>query len=257
VPSTRVEYALIEASLLPVDIVNAVIGRIGRLPPNPDREDVLDIVNCVSQSHGGRAALRLLLDAWWEERESVPPASLCLALRASTNAAAFVRQSQTCELAWSGPELPNSLFRRTDRASADVIDRAQSTLWLATYSISKTDLMIDRLSEARRRGVQVHLLVEYPERLGDGRDFTVPYRKIGISPMTWRADLRPKDVRAAFHPKCIVADSQFAFVTSANLSLAAHDRNIETGVLISGGELPRQLAERFASLLTHGMLEEV
>lgn len=256
-PSTRVEYALIEASVLPVDIVNAVTGRIGRLPPNPTREEVLDIVNCVSQAHSGRAALRLLLDAWWEERESVPPASLCLALRASTSAAASVRESQKCELAWSGPDLPNSLFRRTDRASADVIDRAQSTLWLATFSISKTDLMIERLSEARGRGVEVHLLVEHPERLGNGRDLTVPYRKIGINPMTWREDRRPPNVSASFHPKCIVADSQFAFVTSANLSLAAHERNIETGVLISGGDLPRQLAERFASLLTHGLLEEI
>ncbi len=256
-PSTRVESALLEAASLPVDIVNAVTTRIAALPEEPTRDQVLEIVQCVSQGHSGRAALTLLLESWWQERASVAPASLCLALRAATSAAAATRDSQRCELAWSGPDLPNSLFRRTDRASADVIDRAQRELWVATFSISKSDLMIERLTAATKRGVTVFLLVEHPERLGSEWDTTGAYRSIGITPRTWRRDRRPAVQSASFHPKCIVADSQFALVTSANLSVAAHERNIEAGVLISGGDLPRQLAERFASMLTHGMLEDI
>lgn len=255
--SPKIDFALIEASVLPVDIVNAVVRRIVELPNNPSRQQLLDICNCVSQAHAGRAALAVLMEAWWEERDAVTPAALCLALRAATSAASATRDAQRCELAWSGPDLPNSHFRRTDRASADVIDRANSTLWIATYSISKTDLMLGRIADAKQRGVDVHLLVEHPSRVGTDLDPTAPYRQLGITPRTWRFNARPASGHALFHPKCIVADSQFAFVTSANLSFAAHERNIETGVLVSGGDLPRQLAERFASMLTHGLLEEI
>jgi cardiolipin synthase len=255
--SPKIDCALIEASALPVDIVNAVVRRILDLPAIPSRQQVLDICDCVSQAHAGRAALVLLMESWWQERDAVTPAALCLALRAATSAAAATRDSQRCELAWSGPDLPNSHFRRTDRASADVIDRANSTLWIATYSISKSDLILGRIADAKQRGVDVHLLVEHPTRVGLDVDLTAPYRALGITPRTWRFGARPTSGHALFHPKCIVADSQFAFVTSANLSLAAHERNIETGVLISGGDLPRQLAERFAAMLTHGLLEEI
>jgi phosphatidylserine/phosphatidylglycerophosphate/cardiolipin synthase-like enzyme len=256
-PTTRVEYALIEASMLPVDIVNAVVRRIEALPATATREQTLEISNCISQGHSGRAALTLLLEAWHTERASVSASALCFALRAAASAAAAAMQSQRCELAWSGPEPANSPFRRTDRASADVIDSAFRELWVATYSISRTDLMVTRLQEASRRGVEVHLLVEHPDRMMGERDGTSAYRDLGITPMTWRRDMRPPNSHASFHPKCIIADAQVALVTSANLSAAAHDRNIEAGVLITGGNIPRQLAERFASMLTHGMLEAI
>jgi phosphatidylserine/phosphatidylglycerophosphate/cardiolipin synthase-like enzyme len=138
-----------------------------------------------------------------------------------------------------------------------VIDSAQRQLWIATFSISPTDLMVTRLQEATRRGVIVHLLVEHPDRISGDAGGVVAYQQIGLNPMTWRRDRRPANAYASFHPKCIVADSQCALITSANLSTAAHERNIETGVLISGGDIPRQLAERFASMLTHGMLEPI
>lgn len=256
-PATRIEYALIEASMLPIDIVNAVVRRIDALPTTATRDDILDISNCISQGHSGRAALMLLLEAWHTEREFVSASALCFALRAAASAAAAAMQSQRCELAWSGPEPSNSVFRGTDRASADVIDSAFRELWVATYSISRTDLMVARLQQACRRGVAVRLLVEHPDRMVGEYDGTSAYRDLGITPMTWRRDMRPRDFRASFHPKCIIADAQVALVTSANLTAAAHDKNIEAGVLITGGNIPRQLAERFASMLTHGMLEPI
>jgi cardiolipin synthase len=256
-PPTQTEYALTEASALTTDLVNAVIRKVQDLPEEPTQTQVLEIANCVSQGHSGRPALALLLKAWWEERAEVSRTSLCLALRAACNAAATARASQRCELAWSGPDLPNSTFRRTDRVSAEVIDCAQRELWIATYSISRSALMVERIGEAVRRGVGIYLLVEHPERMINQTDRTDAYRNLGVTVMTWRRDRRPRDADAAFHPKCIVADDCMAFVTSANLSVAAHDRNIETGVLINGGDLPRQLAARFASLLTHGLLEPI
>ena len=43
------------------------------------------------------------------------------------------------------------------------------------------------------------------------------------------------------HVKAAVADSKVAFLTSANLTDAALERNMELGVLIRGGNLPSSI----------------
>lgn len=57
------------------------------------------------------------------------------------------------------------------------------------------------------------------------------------------------------HAKAAVADSRTAFLTSANLTEAALERNIEVGVLIHGGTLPASLDRLIDSLLESGELE--
>jgi phosphatidylserine/phosphatidylglycerophosphate/cardiolipin synthase-like enzyme len=55
---------------------------------------------------------------------------------------------------------------------------------------------------------------------------------------------------ASVHAKCAVADGAVAFVTSANLSEAAMERNMELGVLQRGGQAPRLLDQHLAALVT-------
>lgn len=63
--------------------------------------------------------------------------------------------------------------------------------------------------------------------------------------------------RSVLHAKCIVIDDRLAFVTSANPTPAAYDRNIEVGVVVRGGELPRRTREHFKTLIAYGYLKEV
>ena len=51
------------------------------------------------------------------------------------------------------------------------------------------------------------------------------------------------------HAKCVVADERCAFITSANLTGAAMERNIEVGILVRGGPIPVQLSEQFEALI--------
>ena len=53
----------------------------------------------------------------------------------------------------------------------------------------------------------------------------------------------------AVHAKCAVADRALAFITSANLTSAAMERNMELGVLIRGGPLPAKLDQHLRALL--------
>ena len=51
------------------------------------------------------------------------------------------------------------------------------------------------------------------------------------------------------HAKCVVVDDARAFVTSANLTEAAHGRNIEAGVLLEDPVFARSLRKQFESLI--------
>ncbi len=59
------------------------------------------------------------------------------------------------------------------------------------------------------------------------------------------------------HRKSIVVDGQIAFVTSANLSQAAMDRNMELGILVRGGDIPNKLHRHLSALVTTGLVERV
>jgi len=52
-----------------------------------------------------------------------------------------------------------------------------------------------------------------------------------------------------------VADSRVAFLTSANLTEAALERNMELGVLIRGGNLPASIDRLIDALLESGELQ--
>jgi phosphatidylserine/phosphatidylglycerophosphate/cardiolipin synthase-like enzyme len=58
----------------------------------------------------------------------------------------------------------------------------------------------------------------------------------------------------AVHAKCAVADGKVAFVTSANLTAAAMERNMEVGLLIRGGHVPEQLHQHFSALVESGTI---
>ena len=57
------------------------------------------------------------------------------------------------------------------------------------------------------------------------------------------------DGSACLHAKCVVVDDARAFVTSANLTEAAQERNIEAGVLLEEPVFARALRQQFESLI--------
>jgi phosphatidylserine/phosphatidylglycerophosphate/cardiolipin synthase-like enzyme len=59
------------------------------------------------------------------------------------------------------------------------------------------------------------------------------------------------------HVKAAVGDSRVAFLTSANLTEAVLERNIELGVLSRGGPLPASIDRLIDALLESGELVEV
>ena len=65
------------------------------------------------------------------------------------------------------------------------------------------------------------------------------------------------DQRATWHAKVVVIDDQVSFVTSANFTEWAHQRNVEAGVLIRNAEFARHLRQQFEGLVQSRAVLEV
>lgn len=73
----------------------------------------------------------------------------------------------------------------------------------------------------------------------------------------WPLEMRPGDPKgnpAALHAKCAVADDAVLLVSSANLTESAFEINMELGVLVRGGDMPRRVAEHWRGLASDGQL---
>ncbi len=65
------------------------------------------------------------------------------------------------------------------------------------------------------------------------------------------------EASACLHAKCVVVDDARALVTSANLTEAAQDRNIEAGVLLEDPVFARSLRRQFESLVDRGYVKRL
>jgi phosphatidylserine/phosphatidylglycerophosphate/cardiolipin synthase-like enzyme len=63
--------------------------------------------------------------------------------------------------------------------------------------------------------------------------------------------------RAVLHAKCIVIDRQKALITSANPTPAAYRKNIELGIVIQGGDIPRSIDDHFGRLIAAKSLQQL
>ena len=59
------------------------------------------------------------------------------------------------------------------------------------------------------------------------------------------------------HVKCAVADGEWLFLSSANLTQQAFTINMELGMLVRGGTMPRRVEKQFERLIQLKTLEEL
>lgn len=63
-------------------------------------------------------------------------------------------------------------------------------------------------------------------------------------------DPRALELDGVLHAKAIAADDEVVFVTSANLTEAAFDRNIEVGLLVRDRAMAATLSSHFRDYIT-------
>lgn len=200
-----------------------------------------------------RNAVGQLFDAWVEE--PIPGLELAGVLRGARQATVLLREEQRIDIVWTGPAHGSLTVRSTREVILELIQGAQSTIILLSFAAYRNDAILSELAAALDRGVRVWAIVE--SETDAPKAFASLSSRIEL--YTWPLELRPdvgKKV-AVLHAKGVVADDQRAFVTSANQTAAALDKNIELGLLVTGGDVPRDLGLQIRELIRGGILLRV
>ena len=104
-------------------------------------------------------------DLWKNQAATVSQESVALALRTALHAERVHREAQVVELVWTGPSIEAHPFRRTEQAILQVLDSAQQRITLVSYAVYRIPNICEALVRAARRGVQINVIVETPDKL--------------------------------------------------------------------------------------------
>jgi cardiolipin synthase len=242
------------ACLVSPEKVEAIASRIRKT-------DALEAASALSGVVGTPIAsgvISELIKAW----QSVPVSSdeLASMLLAARHALARVTSEQSTELVWTGPTTPFVSARRTEQALLQVINAAQRTLFITSFVAYDVSSIVKALNEASARGVLISMLLELSLAHGGSISFDAIGKMKLLVPSArlyaWR-DKAEEFSDGRVHAKVAVADGNTCFITSANLTGFAMERNMEVGVLISGGHIPRLLNEHLGSLVDTGIISGV
>lgn len=176
----------------------------------------------------------------------------------------FLPENRT-SLVWSGPNLRGVPLRKTASVIIEMIDNAKTSLFLSSFSFYKVKHIIEHLILAAERGVAISLLLETPQS---------SHYKIKNDPLTHLDDrlkekariliwphrnrkLEGDDLTGSLHAKFILQDNEKLFVSSANLTESAMDRNIELGVIIEDQIVIGKFQDHVENLISENIITKI
>jgi phosphatidylserine/phosphatidylglycerophosphate/cardiolipin synthase-like enzyme len=178
-------------------------------------------------------------------------------------------RSPKTDLVWSGPEVPGLHARDTRRVYEELLGAAERSVWASTYAFFDGPRAFDVLARRMdaRPALRVTLLLNIQRKRGDTTATEQLVRR--FADRFWKTDWpgasRPRvfyspsslDLEGpggVLHAKAVVADDEAVFVTSANLTEAALERNIELGLLVRDRSLALTIVTHFQGLIDRGLL---
>lgn len=232
--------------LVSPDKVQAIAGRIRRTEANKAATALAGVVGTPVAS----GVVDQLIQAWCAT--SVSAEELASMLLAAVHVFTRASNEQSAELVWTGPTTPFVAARRTEQALLQVINVANSALFITSFVAYDVSSIVKALNAACERGVVISMLLESSQDHGGSINIDVIGKMRTLVPTAqlyaWR-DKADAFSDGRVHAKVAVADGSTCFITSANLTRYAMDKNMEAGVLISGGRIPKLLDKHLRSLV--------
>jgi len=203
-------------------------------------------------------AVEQLLLAW--RATSVSADGLASMLIAAAHVYRKASSEQSTELVWTGPTTPFVAARRTEQALLQVINVASSELFITSFVAYDVSSIVKALNTACARGVIISMLLESSQGHGGSINIDVIGKMRALVPTAYLYAWRNKGNEFSdgrVHAKVAVADGNTCFITSANLTGYAMERNMEAGVLITGGQIPKMLNDHLRSLIDTRVVSQV
>lgn len=199
----------------------------------------------------------------WVSSPLIGSKEIASAFRAASEVVSLMESRESIELVWTGPKTGLVSTRNTEQVLCEVIESAKDRLFVVSFVAYEIPLINLALQEATKRKVRVDILLESSIKKGGKVDVdsakmlktAVPLANI----YSWKLSGSKGSISAngVVHAKCAVADGNIAFITSANLSKAAMDRNMELGILVRGGSVTDQLHRHLEALITTETVQRV
>jgi phosphatidylserine/phosphatidylglycerophosphate/cardiolipin synthase-like enzyme len=200
----------------------------------------------------------------WKEGPHCTKEELAAALLAASKTHSLMHKNQKVELVWTGPETSLVPIRKTEPVLLEVIREAKKNIWITSFVAYEVPAIRDAINHACSNNVNVNLLFEEAQSKGGSVSFDSIAKAKKVLPeariFSWDSNANIANEQGkigSMHAKCIVVDRETAFITSANITFAAIERNMELGVLIRGGNLPNQLSSHLSALCNTDIVKEV
>lgn len=240
-------------SLVSPEKVQAVAARVRRTDASNAAIFLAGMVGTPTAS----VVLGKLIEAW--KTSAISADELASMLLASSHLLTKANAEQSTELVWTGPTTPFVSARRTEQALLQVINSANATLFITSFVAYDISSIISALNLAIERGVSVSMLLESSVAHGGSISIDAIGKMRLLVPSAhlyaWH-DKSNEFIEGRVHAKVAVADGKICFITSANLTGYAMEKNMETGVLITGG-VAAQLNNHLYSLIDTKVITSV
>ncbi|MGD7037254.1 DISARM system phospholipase D-like protein DrmC [Methylotuvimicrobium buryatense] len=230
--------------LVPREKVGAIANRIRNA-----KSKAVSLTDFES-THQVASAIDRLKTTW--QASEVTGSELAAMLVAASHTIDKVNTEQSLELVWTGPSTPFVSARRTEQALLQVIESARKSLFITSFVAYDVSSIINALNAAIARGVVVSMLLESSNDHGGSVIIDVIGKMLKLVPealiYAW-INKTENYLGGRVHAKIALADDRFCFITSANLTGFAMEKNIEAGILISGGRIPVLLNRHLNALV--------
>lgn len=177
------------------------------------------------------------------------------------------------DLVTTGPEVGGVTNRDTNVVVQDLFRRAEQSVLIAGYAIHQGQRVFRTLADRmlERPDLKVQMYLDIQRKTGDTsaaseivahfshrfRTTQWPYERplpeIFYDPRSLSLEI---ERRAALHAKCVVVDDLEVFVSSANFTEAAQQKNIEVGLLLRSSVIAERITRFFHSLVEHKKFEQ-
>ena len=176
------------------------------------------------------------------------------------------------DFVWTGPQVAGLHARDTRRVYEELLGSATRSVWASTCVFSEGPRAFRTLAERMEAvpELDVTLLLNIERRRGDTTAADSLVRRFadefwggewpGATRPTVYYDPRSVEIGSpsgVLHAKAVVADEESVFITSANLTAAAQDRNIELGLLVRDRALAATTVIHFRTLIEKDLLRRL